>query len=102
MTETDAIKIFKKLLCVPKDMIVKYDSVTNKEQKEALEKVYQAQQLAIAALVKQDAKEPVHHDNCGNPTLYTTRCPKCFEIVEKSHLGNVSWCRHCGQKISWE
>lgn len=65
-------------------------------------KLNKAFDIAIEALEKQDAKVPVHHDNCGNPTLYTTRCPKCFEIVEKSYLGHVSWCRHCGQKLNWK
>ena len=96
MTENDAIKIFKKLLCVPKDMIVKYDSVTNKEQKEELEKVYQAQQLAIYALEKQISQKPIYHDNCGNKTV-SARCPRCHEVFDESGL--QKYCGFCGQKV---
>ena len=55
------------------------------------------------AVKKQEAKKIVYHDNCGNPTPSTPRCPCCFEEqTETWYMSSQSWCRHCGQKISWE
>lgn len=94
MTESEAIRIL--------DPETTREALFGTSREEGIKLAEEACKVAVKAMEKQEAKETVHHDNCGNPTLYTTRCPKCFEIVEKSYLGNVSWCRHCGQKISWE
>ena len=50
MTENEAIKVFKELLDVPCEMLVKYDSVTTEEQKKALVKIRVAEDMAIQAL----------------------------------------------------
>lgn len=55
------------------------------------------------AVKKQEAKKIVYHDNCGNPTPSTPRCPCCFEEqTETWYMSSQRWCRHCGQKISLE
>ena len=50
MTENEAIQVFKELLDVPCEMLVKYDSVTAEEQKNALVKIRVAEDMAIQAL----------------------------------------------------
>ena len=53
MNENEAIKIFNDLLDVPCEMLIKYDSVINSEQKQALVRIRTAEELAIKALEKQ-------------------------------------------------
>lgn len=50
MTENEAIQVFKELLDVPCEMLVKYDSVTTEEQKNALVKIRVAEDMAIQVL----------------------------------------------------
>ena len=54
MTEVEAIKMFNDLLDVPCEMLIKYDSVINCEQKQALVRVRTAEEMAIKALGKQE------------------------------------------------
>ena len=44
---------------------------------------------------KDNPKQLVNYDNCGNKCA-STRCPNCFEMI-----GNNYWkyCPECGQKI---
>lgn len=53
-----------------------------------------ALKMAIDALKKQEAKNTVRHDNCGNRSA-SERCPVCFEMV------NDEYCSNCGQKLNW-
>lgn len=50
MTEQECIEVFKELLDVPCEMLIKYDSVTTEEQKKALVKIRVAEDMAIKAL----------------------------------------------------
>lgn len=50
MSESEAIEVFKELLDVPCEMLVKYASVTTEEQKKALVRVRGAEEMAISAL----------------------------------------------------
>lgn len=50
MTENEAIKVFKELLDVPCEMLVKYDSVATEEQKKALVRIRVSEDMAIQAL----------------------------------------------------
>ena len=54
MTEVEAIKMFNDLLDVPCEMLIKYDSVINCEQKQALVRLRTAEEMAIKALGKQE------------------------------------------------
>ena len=50
MTEQECIEVFKELLDVPCEMLIKYDSVATEEQKKALVKIRIAEDTAIKAL----------------------------------------------------
>ena len=50
MTENEAVEMFRKLLDVPCEMIVKYDSVLTKDKYRELVKIRCAEEMAISAL----------------------------------------------------
>ena len=50
MTEQECIEVFKELLDVPCEMLIKYNSVATEEQKKALVKIRIAEAMAIKAL----------------------------------------------------
>ena len=112
MTEQECIEVFKELLDVPCEMLIKYDSVTTEEQKKALVKIRVAEDMAIKALEKQIAKKP-------NKTIDSTWgikrevhvCPVCDYYLLETHfiVGDeikerkmVTFCDTCGQAIDWE
>ena len=89
MTENEAIQKFKKLLDVPCEMLVKYDSVTTEEQKKALVRIRAAEEMAIKALEKQIPIKPAYQGE-------HEKCPTCGSFCIDVY------CAKCGQKIDWE
>ena len=105
MTENEAIKMFNDLLDVPCEMLIKYDSVINCEQKQALVRLRTAEKLAIQALEKQVPKKP----DCIEDKMWC--CPVCdnhllhkwikypTKLMPKAE--GLPHCMSCGQKIDW-
>ena len=57
---------------------------------------------AIEALEKQIPKKIIYHDNCGNPSPYQPRCPRCYEASNDTWIyAGESYCEYCGQAIDW-
>lgn len=50
MSNNEAIQVFEELLDVPNEILIKYDSVANEEQKKSLVKIRNAEEMAIQAL----------------------------------------------------
>ena len=91
MTEQEAIQVFQELLDVPKEMLVRHEYALYEEQKEKINKVYLAEQMAIKALEKQIPKTVVFDGN-------EWTCPHCNTPVLDV---NIRWCDICGQKLDW-
>jgi hypothetical protein len=115
MTKDEAIETFKKLLDVPNEMIVKYDSVLTEDNYKELIKIRCAEEMAISALEevqqlheigtvfefrelkeKATAKKGVK-DKYAVGSMYRI-CPVCYAVgLHPSH----NYCHGCGQKLDW-
>lgn len=100
MTNEEAIK----WLNVERQLIVEVPQDNSKELKEAYD-------MAIQALEKDIAKEPVQtHKRYGHGNEYNDYyCPECDEFLAYEPQGNGykqeggwSRCINCGQRIKWE
>lgn len=111
MTVQEAKAIFEELLTVPKEMIIKYDSVANDSQKTKLNDIYLAEQVAIESMEKQIPKKPIfvdvrfrHHGKNVSDGQSLDKCYKCPNC--NTHIFHVwdseKYCDHCGQKLDWE
>lgn len=105
MSEQEAIQVFQELLDVPKEMLVRHEYALYEEQKEKINKVYLAEQIAIKALEKQIPKKPkiIKHKFSN---FYT--CPFCdLELIRCDETGwfagrRNTYCYDCGQKLDWK
>lgn len=117
MTENEAIQVFKELLDVPYEMLVKYDSVTTEEQKNALVKIRVAVDMAIQALSeiqqyraigtieelqalkeKSEPKKPLFSTIHGDSAYH---CSSCKKFVGFYDTRIYEYCHNCGQKIDF-
>ncbi len=107
MTENEAVEMFRKLLDVPCEMIVKYDSVLTKDKYRELVKIRCAEEMAIAALEEiqqyraigtvSEFRELKEKATVQKSILYPfPKCPIC-----KCSLAHalVNYCHACGQKL---
>lgn len=101
MTEQEATNVLKELLSVPQEMIVKYDSVANEEQKDRLSKIYTAQRMAIKALEKQIPIKPIKAFD-EDVNQHWCSCPICLNGLcwEHNHKP-IEHCMVCGQALDW-
>lgn len=61
---------------------------------------FAALSMAVEAIEKQTPKKVIYHDNCGNPTPYQPRCPRCYEAANDTwHWVGESYCEYCGQAM---
>ena len=107
MTENEAIKIFKDLLDMPCEMLIKYDSVISSEKKQALVRLRTAEEFAIKALEKQIPKKPIFDFNSSD-TLSRFHCDCGTSIKVHHDIGTMdnndapNYCDNCGQKLDWD
>ena len=87
MKVSEAIAIFKELLDVPEQMLIKYSAVTTEEQKTALVRVRQAEDMAIKSLEMQD-KLKQWIENYKNPEFKDVMITRdgLIDILEEFRL----------------
>ena len=119
MTENEAIQVFKELLDVPCEMLVKYDSVTTEEQKNAIVKIRVAEDMAIQALEEiqqyraigtvgelkalKEKNEPKKPNGISMKYGdYFGSCPICNRSATNYLNMPYKYCPKCGQKFDWQ
>ena len=93
MTEQECIEVFKELLDVPCEMLIKYDSVATEKQKKALVKIRVAEDMAVKALEKQipqSVKLYIGQD---------MKCPSCNNRLRNYEGVMIGYCKFCGQLL---
>ena len=115
MTNNEAIETFKKLLDVPNEMIVKYDSVLTEDNYRELIKIRCAEEMAISALeevqqlheigIIEEFRELKEKATAKKPRFYAHNyhCTECGNLVGNNEFEwqRFEYCDKCGQKLLW-